>query len=73
LLTFNFFCRRMMNPRGLFILSLIAIATTFSHAIYPDDHWDYSIKLTTSNFHSTIETAIGADKTVFVRWIASSG
>jgi hypothetical protein len=43
------------------------------HAIYPDDHWDYSEQLTTDNFESFLTTHVEAGKTVLVRWIASSG
>jgi hypothetical protein len=42
-------------------------------AIYDDDHWDYSTKLTDENFDSTVKSAIESDKTLFVRWIASPG
>jgi hypothetical protein len=42
-------------------------------AIYPDDHWTYSTKLTTDNADATIKEAIDAGKTMFVRWIASEG
>lgn len=43
-------------------------------AIYPDDHWDYSTKLTDEKvFDDTIQQTIDAGKTLFVRWIASAG
>jgi len=54
-------------------LLLIAALAINASAIYPSDHWDYSKKLTTENFTPSIEAAIGEDKTVFVRWIASEG
>ena len=53
-----------------------ALATMAHHdvqAIYPDNHFDYSIKWTQDNFESTIQSEIDAGKTVFVRWIASPG
>jgi len=42
-------------------------------AIYPNDHWNYSTKLTEENFESTIQAEIDAGRTMFVRWIASPG
>ena len=39
--------------------------------IYPDDHWSYSTKLTTSNYADAIQAEIDNGKTVFVRFIAS--
>ena len=53
---------------------VIALALALAaNAIYPDDHWNYSTKLTTSNYQDAIQTEISAGKTVFVRWIASEG
>jgi len=54
--------------RAIFALLLGSVA-----AIYPDDHWSYSTKLTPDNFDSFIKTGVDSGKTVFVRWIASSG
>ena len=54
------------------MLAALAMAVTVQ-AIYPDDHWNYSTKLTTSNYQDKIESEISAGKTVFVRWIASEG
>lgn len=62
-----------------FLASLLCIGAalaTMAHtvqAIYPDNHFDYSTKLTQDNFESTIQSEIDAGKTVFVRWIASPG
>jgi len=42
-------------------------------AIYPDDHWNYVKKLTTSTFDDVVEEEINAGRTFFVRWIASPG
>lgn len=51
-------------------LALLASAAAVV-AIYPDDHWSYSTKLTTSNYADAIQTEIDNGKTVFVRFIAS--
>jgi len=51
------------------LLPLIGVVA----AIYPDDHWDYSTKLTDDNFDETIQQNIDAGKTFFIRWIASAG
>ena len=50
-------------------LGLLALAG----AIYPEDHWDYSTKMTKSNFDETVKSNVDAGKTLFVRWIASAG
>lgn len=43
-------------------------------AIYPDELWERSSKLTTKeSFDAAIEDAIESDRTLFVRWIASEG
>jgi len=52
------------------VLALVAGA----HAgIYPDDHWDYSTKLTVDSFDAHVKEQVDAGKTLFVRWIASEG
>lgn len=51
----------------------VIVSSAIVQAIYPDNHWSYSTKLTTTNFESTIRKEIDAGKTVFVRWIASPG
>jgi len=53
------------------LLSMVALAAV--GAIYPDNHWDYSTKLTLANFDETVKTNVDAGKTLFVRWIASAG
>jgi hypothetical protein len=59
------------------ILTLVVLATTrvFAGAsgddIYPADHWNFSTKLTKSNFDATVQSEIDAGRTFFVRWIAS--
>jgi len=56
--------------RLLLAVAVLAIATA---SIYPDDHWNYSTKLSEDNFDSYIQKQIDAGKTTFVRWIASEG
>jgi hypothetical protein len=41
--------------------------------LYPDDHWTKSTLLTTSNFEAKVAEEIAADRTFFVRWVASEG
>jgi hypothetical protein len=55
------------------LLVLLALACSLALAIYPDDHWTYSTKLTEANFDETIKEAVDGGKTMFVRWIASAG
>jgi len=68
---------KILPVLGTRALSVAAVLlTTFSvlaQAIYPDDHWTYSTQLTKENFESTIQTEIDSGRTMFVRWIASSG
>jgi len=42
-------------------------------SIYPDDHWTYSTKLDSKNIESEVMKALDAGKTMFVRFVASSG
>ena len=42
-------------------------------AIYPDDHWSFAKKLTSSNIDDEIKSAVDGGKTMFVRLIASAG
>jgi len=42
-------------------------------AIYPDDHWSYSTKLTKDNIDSVIAENVDSGKTLFVRFVASAG
>jgi len=53
--------------------AVAALCVAGAVAIYDDDHWNYATKLTPDNFDSTVQEAIDADKTLFVRWIASPG
>ena len=52
--------------------ALVALASVAS-AIYPDDHWTYSTKLTSDNFEAKVTEEVDAGRTLFVRWIASAG
>ena len=58
-------------------LSLLLVAAALlvagASAIYPEGHFERVTKLTEDNFESEIQSSIDAGKTVFVRWIASSG
>ena len=63
----------MMLLKRILFFSLVALQLSLAQSMYPDDHWDYSTKLTKSNFDQTIGDAIDVGKTVFVRWIASPG
>jgi len=58
-----------MAKRAFLLLALSGL----SRAIYPDDHWDYSKQLTEDNFHDFVNDEIESGRTLFVRWIASSG
>lgn len=51
----------------------MAGAVAAVQAIYPDDHWTYSKKLTVANFEESVQAEIDAGRTMFVRWIASPG
>jgi len=63
--------REMIFSRRVLVLALTLVAG--ATAIYQDDHWLYSTKLTTSNYAETIQSEIDNDKTVFVRFVASEG
>jgi len=58
------------NMRSV-LLATFAVAALAG--IYPDDHWNFSTELTTSNADDFIKENVDAGKTVFVRWIASEG
>ena len=62
----------MMARAALLGLALTAFVAS-SAAIYPPNHFDYSKKLTTSNYKEFIKTEVDAGRTLFVRWIASEG
>jgi len=52
---------------------LVLLLLGATNAIYPDDHWQYSKELTVDNFKQHVLDEIEADRTLFVRWIASPG
>jgi hypothetical protein len=52
---------------------LTQLALALALGIYPDDHWDYSTKMTTATFDDEVKKSVDAGKTLFVRWIASAG
>jgi len=52
----------------------IAGASAYSEGnIYPAGFFEHSTGLTVENFDDFIKEGVDADKTVFVRWIASEG
>lgn len=58
----------------LLLLAVVAIYVAAAGGkMYDSDHWQYSTKLTTSNFDEVIKESVDAGKTIFVRWIASEG
>jgi len=54
-------------------LSVALLLVVSAAGIYSEDHWKYSTKLTSDNYVDTIQSEIDNGKTVFVRFIASSG
>jgi hypothetical protein len=58
-----------MASKVLLLAALLGVAS----AIYPDDHWSFSKKLTSSNIDDEIKSAVDGGKTMFVRLIASAG
>ena len=62
--------------RHVFVCAMVAAVAALllaSSAIYPEDHWSYSTKLTEQSFDGFIKDSVDAGKTAFVRWIASEG
>jgi len=59
-----------MAQKGALLMLLLFGATK---AIYPDDHWTYAKELTVGTFKQHVQDEIDADRTLFVRWIASPG
>jgi len=55
------------------LLLLNSLIGLINGGIYPDDHWNYSAKLTVSTFDEVVKKEIDAGRTMFVRWIASEG
>jgi hypothetical protein len=56
----------------LLLLSAVFAVVNADDIIYPDDHWNYSTRLTEENFESTLTAEIEAGRTMMVRWIASA-
>jgi len=52
---------------------LLASTLALAMGIYPDDHWSYSTQLTADSIEPEIQKALDGGKTMFVRFIASSG
>lgn len=76
--------RRCGRPPPLYsrtTLLLLGIAATtlcllgtVVQAIYPDGHFEYVTKITNvDHLNQVVDENINAGKTLFVRWIASSG
>jgi len=61
---------------GIVVLAMLASVSAGGGGggdIYPDGHWTRSNRMTTSNFDDIVKREVDAGKTLFVRWIASSG
>jgi hypothetical protein len=63
---------RVFAVRTLVLLLSAVFAVNADDVIYPDDHWNYSTRLTVENFESTVAAEIEAGRTMMVRWIASA-
>lgn len=61
------------EPATTQVVAALALLVASASAIYPDDHWDYSTKLTVENYKDVIQSTIDAGKTLMVRFIASAG
>ena len=61
---------RLVRLSVALLVSLTSVVAS-PPGIYPDDHWSYSTKLTTSKYAEAIQTEIDNGKTVFVRFIAT--
>jgi hypothetical protein len=55
------------------LAAVFCLFASLAVAIYPDDHWTYSTKLTESTFDDVVKAEVDAGRTFFVRWIASEG
>jgi len=64
-----------MKMTAFFVRVVLSIGLTavLVAGIYPDDHWNYSTRLSTENYAGKIQSEIDNGKTVFVRFIASEG
>jgi hypothetical protein len=63
------FSRLLRLSLALFASSTAVVVS--AAGIYPDDHWSFATKLTTSNYAESIQSEIDNGKTIFVRFIAS--
>jgi hypothetical protein len=63
---------RIFAGSTLLLLLSAVFAVNADDLIYPDDHWNYSTRLTDENFESIVSAEIEAGKTMMVRWIASA-
>ena len=54
-------------------LALLGYIMSSVMAIYPEDHWTYSTKLTPDNYEEFLSSNLAQGKVVIVRTIASSG
>lgn len=51
----------------------VGLLASLTGAIYPEDHWTKSFKMTSDNFAGKVQEEIDAGKTLMVRFIASAG
>lgn len=59
------FCLQTKLTMRIFLGFALALAwANQAFAIYPDDHWNYSTRLTEENFDSFIQEGIDSGKTV---------
>ena len=70
--------RSKMKSTWLWLLAttanLVGVAKAVGEGFYPPNHFDYVTQITgEDHLNSFVEEQLAADKTVFVRWIASEG
>lgn len=64
----------MVRSAAVLVTALLLAQPGFSGAgIFPEDHWEYSTKLTTATFNDWITEEVDSGRTAMVRWIASEG
>lgn len=63
----------VLGRAAILLMSLILLTKVAdTGAIYPEDHWTYSTKISDEqHLHSLVQEEIDAGRTLFVRWIAS--
>ena len=54
-------------------LTVALCALRSGETFYPEGHFDHVHKATQANFEDLIKKEVDAGKTLFVRWIASTG